>query len=73
MAGTVPTEIAQLMGHSNVGVTQEVYSHWTHKDYSGRRRRWNRATLQAGQAANEVSKMSLRGLYNVRECRVRWD
>jgi site-specific recombinase XerD len=35
MAGTVPTEIAQLMGHSNVGVTQEVYSHWTHKDYTG--------------------------------------
>jgi integrase len=31
MAGTVPTEIAQLMGHSNVG----VYSHWTHKDYTG--------------------------------------
>ena len=60
MAGTVPTEISQLMGHSNVGVTQEVYSAIGRtRIIRARRRRWNRATSRAEQAVNEVSKMSL--------------
>ena len=35
LAGTAPTELSQLMGHADSGITSKVYSHWTHKDYTG--------------------------------------
>ena len=50
LAGTAPTELSQLMGHADSGITLKVYSHWTHKDYAG-----SAAALESRYFANGVA------------------